>query len=84
MGEPQKLAIDIRLKAAASVVTTGFQWRSDMLSKAMNYTIIAGLLLALAAPVAAYADDAAPKTKADCLKKPDMKWDKATKTCVKK
>jgi hypothetical protein len=55
-----------------------------MLSKSTNCAIITGLLMALAAPVAAYADDAAPKTKAECLKKPDMKWDKATKTCVKK
>jgi hypothetical protein len=27
---------------------------------------------------------AAPKTKADCKKLTDMKWDKTTKTCVKK
>jgi hypothetical protein len=44
-----------------------------MLSKSTNCAIITGLLMALAAPVAAYADDAAPKTKAECLKKPDMK-----------
>jgi hypothetical protein len=84
MRDPQKLATDVRLKAASSVVATENQWRSDMLSKSMNYAVITGLLVALAAPVAAYADDAAPKTKAECLKKPDMKWDKATKTCVKK
>ena len=27
---------------------------------------------------------AAPKTKAECKKLTDMKWDKTTKTCVKK
>jgi hypothetical protein len=38
-----------------------------------------------ATPPAPKADAAAaPKTKADCKKLTDMKWDKTTKTCVKK
>jgi hypothetical protein len=55
-----------------------------MLSKMLNCTLMTGLLLTFAVPVAAYADDAVPKTKAECKKKADMKWDTATKTCVKK
>lgn len=50
-----------------------------MISKILSGAVIAGLLMA---PVVAYAaDDAAPKTKADC-KKAKGKWDKATKTCT--
>ena len=47
--------------------------------------ISAHLLLCalLAAPVFA-ADAAAPKTKAECKKTTDMKWDASTKSCVKK
>jgi hypothetical protein len=57
----------------------------DMVSKTMNYVIMTGILLAFSAPVAALAEDAAPpKTKAECKKMTDMKWDKTTKTCVKK
>jgi hypothetical protein len=38
-----------------------------------------------ATPPAAKTDTTtAPKTKADCNKLTDMKWDKKTKTCVKK
>ena len=55
-----------------------------MISKILSGAVIAGLLMAVSAPVVAYADDAAPKTKADCKKAAGMKWDKATKTCVKK
>jgi hypothetical protein len=55
-----------------------------MISKILSGAVVAGLLMAVSAPVVAYADDAAPKTKADCKKAKDMKWDKATKTCVKK
>ncbi len=43
--------------------------------------LVAGLLLAVSAP--AFAADA-PKTKADCEKTKDMKWDDKTSTCVKK
>jgi len=52
-----------------------------MSAKIVSTTIIAGLLLAVSAP--AFAADA-PKTKADCEKTKDMKWDDATKACVKK
>ncbi len=57
-----------------------------MISKILGGAVIAGLLLSVSAPVVAFADDAAaaPKTKADCKKAKDMKWDKATKACVKK
>lgn len=54
-----------------------------MISKILSGAIIAGLLMAVSAPVVAYADDAAPKTKADC-KKAGGKWDKKTKTCTVK
>ncbi len=54
-----------------------------MISKVLSGAIIAGLLMAVSAPVVAYADDAAPKTKADC-KKAGGKWDKKTKTCAVK
>ena len=43
--------------------------------------IVAALLVAVTAP--AFAADA-PKTKAECEKAKDMKWDDATKACVKK
>jgi hypothetical protein len=36
------------------------------------------------APAAKAATATAPTTKADCKKLTDMKWDKTTKTCVKK
>jgi hypothetical protein len=56
-----------------------------MISKVLSGAVIAGLMLAISAPVVAYAEDApAPKTKADCKKAKDMKWDKTTNTCVKK
>jgi len=59
---------------------------SYMISKIFSGAVLAGFLLAVAAPVVAYAEDAAPapKTKAECKKAKDMKWDKTTKTCVKK
>jgi len=52
-----------------------------MSARILSTAIIAGLLLAVSAP--AFAADA-PKTKADCGKMKDMKWDDATKACVKK
>ena len=52
-----------------------------MSAKILSTAIVAGLLLAVAAP--AFAADA-PKTKADCEKTKDIKWDDASKTCVKK
>jgi ABC-type Fe2+-enterobactin transport system substrate-binding protein len=54
-----------------------------MTSKIVTGAVLTGLLLAVSAPIAAYAADA-PKTKADCEKVKDMKWDATTKTCVKK
>ena len=52
-----------------------------MSARILSTAIIAGLLLAVTAP--AFAADA-PKTKAECQKLTDMKWDSKTKTCVKK
>ena len=52
-----------------------------MMSKIFSTAIVAGLLFAVTAP--AFAADA-PKTKAECEKMKDMKWDDATKACVKK
>ena len=49
--------------------------------KILSTAIIAGLLFGVATP--AFAADP-PKTKADCEKMKDMKWDDATKACVKK
>jgi hypothetical protein len=54
-----------------------------MSAKILSSALVAGLLLAVAAPVASYAGDA-PKTKADCEKAKDMKWDDKTGKCVKK
>jgi hypothetical protein len=51
------------------------------MSKILSAAIVAGLLFAVTAP--AFAADA-PKTKAECEKMKDMKWDDATKACVKK
>ncbi len=47
----------------------------------VSSAIVAALLVAVTAP--AFAADA-PKTRADCEKKKDMKWDDAAKACVKK
>jgi hypothetical protein len=52
-----------------------------MAAKIISPVIVAGLLLGVAAP--AFAADP-PKTKADCEKAKDMKWDDAKKACVKK
>ena len=51
------------------------------MSKILSAAVIAGLICAVSAP--AFAADA-PKTKAECAKMTDMKWDSKTKTCVKK
>lgn len=51
------------------------------MSKALSIAIVVGILSAVTAP--AFAADA-PKTKAECVKMTDMKWDSKTKTCVKK
>jgi hypothetical protein len=52
-----------------------------MSAKILSTAIIAGLLFSITA--SAFAADA-PKTKADCEKTKDMKWDDAKKVCVKK
>jgi len=49
--------------------------------KILSIAVVVGLLFAVTAP--AFAADA-PKTKAECEKLTDMKWDAKTKTCVKK
>jgi hypothetical protein len=51
------------------------------MSKALRIAIITGIFAAVAAP--AFAADP-PKTKADCEKMTDMKWDATKKACVKK
>lgn len=53
-----------------------------MISKVLSGAIIAGLLMAVSAPVVSYAADA-PKTKAAC-KKAKGTWDKKMKTCTVK
>jgi ABC-type Fe2+-enterobactin transport system substrate-binding protein len=63
------------------VITTPNPKEVNMSAKILSTAIVAGLLLAITAP--AFAADA-PKTKADCEKTKDMKWDDATKACVKK
>lgn len=54
-----------------------------MISKLVRGAVLTGVLVAFSAPIVANAADA-PTTKADCKKAKDMKWDKATSTCVKK
>ena len=54
-----------------------------MISKILSGALLAGFMLSVSAPIVAVAADA-PKTKADCKKAKDMKWDKTTKSCVKK
>jgi hypothetical protein len=49
--------------------------------KALVFAITLGIVSGAAAPV--FAADP-PKTKADCEKTTDMKWDDAKKECVKK
>jgi hypothetical protein len=54
-----------------------------MSAKILSTAIVADLLLAITTPAFA-AEPATPTTKADCEKMKDMKWDDASKTCVKK
>ena len=53
-----------------------------MLAKMLSGALVAGLLFAVAAPMAAEAGST-PKTKAACEKAKDMHWDDATSKCVK-
>ena len=55
--------------------------KENKMSKILSTAIVAGFLFGITAP--AFAADP-PKTKAECKKLTDMKWDSATKTCVKK
>lgn len=55
-----------------------------MSSKIVSAAVVASVLAVMSAPVVANAEDAAPKTKAECLKTKDMHWDKKTNACVKK
>jgi hypothetical protein len=54
---------------------------ANMSAKIVSSAIVAAMLFAFTAP--AFAADV-PKTKADCEKIKDMKWDDAKKACVKK
>jgi ABC-type proline/glycine betaine transport system substrate-binding protein len=51
-----------------------------MIAKLLSGAALASFLLAVSAPASFAAD--APKDKASC-EKAGMKWDEATKTCVK-
>ncbi len=50
--------------------------------KTLVSLLVLSIAVAFTAP--AFAAEPAPTTKADCEKMKDMKWDDATKTCVKK
>jgi ABC-type Fe2+-enterobactin transport system substrate-binding protein len=65
------------------VITVESEGEIQMIAKILSGALLAGYMLAVSAPIVAVAADA-PKTKADCKKAKDMKWDKTTKTCVKK
>lgn len=54
-----------------------------MMTKILSASILAAVLTVFAVPVASFAADV-PKTKEECEKLQDMKWDDATQTCVKK
>lgn len=53
-----------------------------MIAKIISGAVCAGLVLTAAGPVTSAEN--APKTKAECKKMSDMKWDATTNTCVKK
>jgi hypothetical protein len=53
-----------------------------MSKKIVSTAILAGLLFGLAAPIAQSKNT--PKTKEECDKMTNMKWDDAAKKCVKK
>ncbi len=53
-----------------------------MSKKILSAVILAGLMCAVAGPIAEA--KSAPKTKAECEKITTMKWDDATSKCVKK
>src|SRR4029078_328192 len=65
------------------VITVKSEGEIHMISKILSGALLAGFMLSVAAPIVAVGADA-PKTKADCEEAKDMKWDKTTKSCVKK
>jgi hypothetical protein len=65
------------LRARGNTLTV----KENKMSKILSTAIVAGLLFGITGP--AFAADP-PKTKAECKKLTDMKWDSATKACVKK
>ena len=69
------------LSAHISLQALEHQTGGNKMSKVLRIAIITAVLSAVTAP--AFAADP-PKTKADCAKLSDMKWDSKTKTCVKK
>jgi ABC-type Fe2+-enterobactin transport system substrate-binding protein len=72
----------VRIGYAKTVVRNDPKTKEQLMpAKILSAALVAGLLLAISAP--AFAADA-PKTKADCEKTKDMKWDDKTSTCVKK
>jgi hypothetical protein len=80
----QKPAMDLRyLPLLDGCHNRGKRRRNTMIAKILSGALLAGYMLAVSAPIVAVAADA-PKTKADCKKAKDMKWDKTTKACVKK
>jgi len=71
------------LEPVASIGSNSSSGDKTMLSKVLGSAVLAGFLVAVSAPIAAYAADA-PKTKAECAKTAGMTWDAKTKTCVAK
>ena len=53
-----------------------------MIGRILSAAALAGILMGAIAPVG-YATDT-PKTKTECEKHKDMKWDASTMKCVKK
>jgi hypothetical protein len=53
-----------------------------LLAKLIGGAVITGILLVATAPLSIAQD--APKTKVECEKLQNMKWDDATQTCIKK
>jgi ABC-type Fe2+-enterobactin transport system substrate-binding protein len=70
-------------RSSTVVITVESEGEIQMIAKILSGALLAGYMLAVSAPIVAVAADA-PKTKADCKKAKDMKWDKTTKACVKK
>ncbi len=53
-----------------------------MIGRMLSVAALAGLLMGALTPVSYAADT--PKTKTECEKHKDMKWDASTMKCVKK